>query len=143
MNRIVVRRRAVRRAFTLLEVLMVIVILGILAAIIVPQFGGTQEKAKIDLTRTQIQQLGSDLERFKLHCGSYPRELGDLLTKPEGDEFKEWAGPYIKAPAKDAWSRPLNYKFPGEYNQNGYDLWSSGPNGQAGDADDIANWEKK
>ena len=143
MKRIPLRRNAVRRAFTLLEVLMVIVILGILAAIIVPQFGGTHDRARIDLTKTQVQQLGSDLERFKLHCGSYPTELAQLLEKPEGDEFKDWAGPYIKTAAKDAWGRPLEYRSPGEYNSNGYDLWSMGHNGQSGDDDDIANWEKK
>lgn len=143
MKRIPLRRKAVRRAFTLLEVLMVIVILGILAAIIVPQFGGTQEKAKIDLTRTQVQQLGADLERFKLHCGRFPESLDQLLNKPEGEEFKDWAGPYIKAPAKDAWGRELKYSAEGEYNQGSYDLSSMGPNGQQGDDDDITNWERK
>lgn len=142
-----IQRKAVRRgAFTLLEVLMVIVILGVLAALIVPQFAGTQKRAEIDLTRTQIKTLASDLERFKLHVGRYPTSdegLAALLTKPDDEEAAaKWAGPYIKQPAKDAWQRDLRYESPGRYNEDSYDLWSLGPDGQDGTDDDITNWEK-
>ncbi len=135
----------VRKAFTLLEVLMVIVILGVLAALIVPQFTGTQLKAEKDLTKTQIVALGNDLERFRLHCGRYPTTdegLAALLDAPDDDELAErWGGPYIKKAPKDAWGRDLVYESPGQYNDD-YDLSSPGPNGVEGDEDDITNWEK-
>lgn len=139
------RRKLVRRrAFTLLEVLMVIVILGILAAIIVPNFTGTRESAEKKMAKSQVSGLESDMERFKLDCGRYPEKLEELMVKPDDDALAEkWAGPYLKKPAKDPWGRDLNYRSPGEYNQNSFDLWSSGPNGRSGDEDDITNWTKE
>ena len=140
------RADVVRSAFTLLEVLMVIVILGILAALIVPQFTGTQLKAEKDLTKAQIAALGSDLDRFRLHCGRYPTTdegLAALLQVPDDEELAEkWGGPYVKKAPKDAWGHDLNYESPGQYNETSYDLSSPGPNGQEGDDDDITNWEK-
>ncbi|RMF73034.1 MAG: type II secretion system protein GspG [Planctomycetota bacterium] len=144
-NRKRVNRR--RRAFTLLEVLMVIVILGILAALIVPQFMGTGEKARIDATAIKIKSLDSQLEMFRMHCGRLPTTeegLEALLTQPDDEALEgKWAGPYIKGGIpRDAWNRELRYEYPGTYNENGYDLSSAGPNGEFGDEDDITNWEK-
>jgi general secretion pathway protein G len=140
------RAKAVRRAFTLLEVLMVIVILGVLAALIVPQFTGTQRRAEEDLTKSQIAALETTLETFKLHCGRYPTSdegLAVLLEKPDDDEITEkWAGPYLKKAPKDAWGQELRYAFPGEYNEDGFDLYSLGYDRQEGTDDDITNWEK-
>jgi general secretion pathway protein G len=140
------RRKVVRDAFTLLEVLMVIVILGVLAALIVPQFTGTQLKAEKDLTKTQIVALGNDLERFRLHCGRFPTTdegLAVLLDPPDDEELAErWGGPYVKKAPKDAWGNDLIYESPGQYNEDSYDLSSPGPNGVEGDEDDITNWEK-
>jgi general secretion pathway protein G len=139
-------KQVVRTAFTLLEVLMVIVILGILAALIVPQFTGTQLRAEKDLTATQIAALRNDLERFRLHCGRFPTTdegLAALLQKPDDEELAErWGGPYIQKAPKDAWGHDLIYECPGQYNEDSYDLSSAGPNGQEGDDDDITNWEK-
>lgn len=140
------RADVLRSAFTLLEVLMVIVILGVLAALIVPQFTGTRERAMVDTTKIQIAGLDSDLERFKMHCGRYPTTdegLAVLLNKPDDEEIADkWAGPYVKKAPKDAWGHDLIYECPGRYNENTYDLSSAGPNGQEGDDDDIVNWEK-
>lgn len=139
-------RRMRRRAFTLLEVLMVIVILGILAAVLVPQFMGTQRRAEIDLTQTKIKALATSLETFRMHCGRYPTTdegLAALVTAPNDDALEgRWAGPYIKELPKDAWNRDLQYESPGRYNETSYDLSSAGPNGQFGDDDDIANWTR-
>lgn len=140
------RRR--RRAFTLLEVLMVIVILGVLAALIIPQFGGAELRAKQDLTKTLVTSgLGTPLELFKTHCGRYPTTeegLAVLLAKPDDEALaKKWAGPYVKkAQLTDPFGSELIYKFPGEFNPNSYDLSSPGPNRVDGDEDDIGNWEK-
>ena len=95
------RAKAVRRAFTLLEVLMVIVILGVLAALIVPQFTGTQRRAEEDLTKSQIASVSNTLETFRLRLRAAIRPpmkgLAVLLEKPDDDEVAEkWAGPYVK-----------------------------------------------
>ena len=140
------RKQVLRSAFTLLEVLMVIVILGVLAALIVPQFSGTRKKAMIDSTRIQIQGLDNDLERFKMDCGRYPTTdegLDALVHKPDDEEIADkWAGPYLKKLPKDAWGEDLIYTQPGQYNEDSYDLSSKGPDRQEGTEDDITNWEK-
>lgn len=139
-------KRLRRRAFTLLEVLMVIVILGVLAALIVPQLFGTGEKAKRDATQIKITGLDSTIETFRMHCGRYPSTdegLAALLVLPDDESLDgKWAGPYLKQPPKDAWGRDLIYESPGTYNEQSYDLSSMGANGQAGDDDDITNWSK-
>lgn len=139
-------RGRVRAAFTLLEVLMVIVILGVLAALIIPQFAGTKDKADRDLTLAQINSLSSDLERFKLHCSRYPTQeeggLSLLLNKPTSEDLADkWGGPYIKKLPRDTWGKELGYRAPGQYNQDTFDLWSYGKDGQDGTEDDIKNWE--
>ena len=137
-----------RRAFTLLEVLMVILILGLLVALIVPQFTGTQKKAMIDTTDNQIKSMKSQLELFKMHCGRYPTTsegLGALIKAPDDEALKgKWSGPYLsvdQAP-RDAWQKELKYESPGQFNAETYDLSSSGPDGQFGTDDDITNWKK-
>ncbi len=143
-----IRRKQARRAFTLLEVLMVIVILGLLAALVAPQFFGTGEKAKIDLTRNMIEgTLRSQLELFRTHCTRYPTSdegLAALAVAPDDDELKDkWAGPYVKSKdLRDAWQHEFQYESPGTHNEDGFDVVSAGPNGQFGDDDDIANWER-
>lgn len=138
-------RRRNRSAFTLLEVLMVIVILGVLAALIVPNFVNTEKRAKIDATRTQIQGMTTSIEAFRMHCGRLPTTeegLTVLFSKPSAEDIvAKWSGPYLQKPAIDAWGKPLNYRQPGQYNAESYDIWSSGPNGTDGDDDDIRNWE--
>ncbi len=135
-----------RKGFTLLEVLMVIVILGVLAAVVISQLSGTQEKAFRDTTTATIKGMASQLELFKLHCGRYPSSdegLGALLAKPDDESLEgKWAGPYIKEAAKDAWGKELMYRQPGQYNETGYDIWSVGPDGQEGTDDDLTNWTK-
>jgi general secretion pathway protein G len=139
-----------RRAFTLLEVLMVVVIIGLLAAFVVPNFFGAGDRAREDLTKALIKSgINGALDLYRAHMGTYPPSeeggLELLHTAPEDEEKAEdWAGPYIKKAEdlRDAWGNELIYEFPGEYNENGYDLASPGPNGTAGDEDDITNWER-
>jgi len=146
MRRTIRTARRARRGFTLLEVLMGIIIIGILAAFVVPNFIGVGDKAKIDLTKSLIESgLNGALDLYRLHMGRYPESLEDLVNKPEDEEEAEkWAGPYIKdlSKLKDAWGHELRYEYPGTYNEDSYDLSSAGPNGQFGDDDDITNWEK-
>ncbi len=140
------QKRIRRRAFTLLEVLMVIVILGVLAALIVPNLFGTGQRARVDATQIKIKGLDSTIETFRMHCGRYPSTdegLAALLVQPDDEDLEgKWAGPYLKEAPKDAWGRDLIYEAPGTYNEQSYDLSSMGANGQAGDDDDITNWTK-
>ena len=144
------RVRGSVRAFTLLELLMVIVIIGLLAAFVAPQFFGTGEKAREDLTRHQVESgLMGALDMYRVHVGHYPTEeeggLNALLQKPDNEEVaKKWGGPYVKRPEdlKDAWGHELLYRSPGQYNEHGYDLSSPGLDAQEGTEDDITNWKK-
>ncbi len=138
-----------RRAFTLLEVLMVVVIIGILAALVVPNLFETLEGAKIDTTKATVNSgFNGMLDLYKMHMGQYPTTdegLAALIEEPDDEELVEkWRGPYLKEGTKmqDAWDNDFIYESPGQYNEKSYDLSSPGPNGQEGDDDDITNWEK-
>ncbi len=136
-------RRKRRAGFTLIELLLVLVILGTLAAIVVPRLAGEGRAAKITSTSTQIKQLGTALDRYEMHSDAYPTTdegLTSLLTAP--GELKTWKGPYLKSDKipTDPWGNEYQYKQPGDHNKKGYDLWSYGPDGREGGDDDIANW---
>jgi general secretion pathway protein G len=132
-------------AFTLIEIMVVVIILGILAATIIPQFVGTTHDAKVSAAKSSIAQLESALERFNVHMDRYPTTeegLKALVEVPTGEEGK-WRGPYIKLLRPDPWGNPYQYKNPGTHNTSGYDLWSRGADGVdggEGDGADIGNW---
>lgn len=140
------------QGFTLIEVLLVIVILGLLAAVAVVAMSGTREGAKIDTTKLLMQELETGMETYNMHVGHYPTEeeggLDALTTKPtfdeEGSEDK-WRGPYLKKEAKDAWGNDFSYEAVeadalSEGSSTPFKLWSNGPDGQSGTEDDIKNW---
>ena len=138
-----------RRAFTLLEVLMVVVIIGILAALVVPNLFGTLKGAEEDITRATIESgLKTPLNLYRMHIGRFPTSdegLAALVEEPDDDELAEkWRGPYVEdaSKLKDAWGNEFIYESPGQYNEESYDLSSPGANGPEGDDDDITNWEK-
>jgi general secretion pathway protein G len=140
------RRRAVLRAhaFTLIELLLVLVILGILAAIVIPKFSGRTEQAKITAARTQISSFSTALDAFEVDNGYYPKGrdgLQDLIQQPR--DAQNWRGPYLKEIPKDPWNSDYVYEYPGKVNANSYDLVSFGPDGRQGGDDDITNYPKK
>ena len=132
--------------FTLIEVMVVVIILGILAATIIPQFVRTTYDAKVAKAKADITTLDSALERFFLNMDSYPRSEEGLpvLVTPPADGTKNWRGPYIKELRPDPWGNAYAYRSPGLHGAKTYDLWSRGADGSDGGEDlnaDITNWE--
>jgi general secretion pathway protein G len=138
-------RRPQRGGFTLVELLLVLVILGVLAAIVVPKFSGRTEQAKEAAAKTQIVNFSTALDAFEVDNGYYPKGksgLNDLFQAPRNAE--NWKGPYIKNEIpNDPWGRPYVYESPGKHNPSSYDLLSLGADGRAGTEDDVANWSTK
>ena len=133
-------------AFTLIEIMVVVVILGILAATIIPQFMGTTHDAKVSAAKAAISELENAVERFNIHMDRYPTTeegLKVLVEKPAEDTTK-WRGPYIKMLRNDPWGHPYQYRLPGTHHPSGFDLWSRGADGVdggEGQGADIGNWQ--
>ena len=128
----------------MIELLLVLVILGVLAAIVVPKFSGRTEQAKVTAATTQLATFGTALDAFEVDNGYYPKGkegLQDLITQPRDAE--NWKGPYLKVNEVplDPWGSPYVYECPGKMNPNGYDLMSMGPDRRDGGDDDITNWQ--
>ena len=129
--------------FTLLELLVVMVIIGLLAGYVGPKLFGQIGKSQTKVTRAQIDALSKALDQFRIDTGHYPNSeqgLGALLSQPAGES--KWSGPYLaKAVPKDPWGNDYRYTAPGAHGD--YDLLSYGRDGRAGgdgeDAD-ITNW---
>lgn len=142
-----VRSRRQSEGFTLIEVMVVVIILGILAATIIPQFGKTTHDAKVATAKANIKMLESALERFFLTMDRYPKTeegLQVLVVLPQG-AAEEWRGPYIKEVIPDPWRRPYAYRSPGLHGAKTFDLWSRGADGSdggEGDGADITNWRQ-
>jgi len=136
------RRR--QAGFTLIEIMVVMVIIGLLMALVGPNLIGRSEKAKVQAAAMQIERLGTVLDTFRLDVGRYPTTqegLQVLVQRPMGVD--RWDGPYInKGVPKDPWDRPYIYRSPGEAGRP-YDLYSLGADGAPGGTDnnrDITSW---
>ena len=135
-------RNRARSAFTLIELLLVMVILVILAAVVVPKFTGRSEQARNTAAKTDIAAIDGAIDQFEVDNGRYPSNeegLSALFQAPSG--LSNWHGPYLKRSAVpvDPWGNPYQYRSPGTHNTNGFDLFSMGPDGREGN-DDIVNW---
>ncbi len=138
-------RNRTKKAFTLVEILIVVVILGILAAIVVPKFSGRTEQARVTAAQSQISTFGTALDAFEVDNGYFPKGkngLSDLVQQPR--DAQNWKGPYLKSDIPlDPWGHAYIYECPGKHNPTGYDLMSMGFDGRAGSDDDITNWQQK
>lgn len=136
--------RARSAGFTLLELLVVIVIIGLLAGLVAPRYFDQVSKSNTKIARAQIDSLEKALDQYRLDVGSYPTTdlgLSALNTRPQN--LEKWAGPYLKkAVPLDPWGVAYLYKAPGEHGGD-YDLSSLGSDGQAGgtgEAADVTTW---
>jgi len=132
-------KRNLSAAFTLIEIMVVVIILGILAATIIPQFMGTTQDAKIGAAKSQVAELESAVERFYVQMDRYPTPdegLKVLVDAPANDDDKKWRGPYIKQLRDDPWGHPYQYSYPGTHHPSSFDIWSSGKDGKS----EIGNW---
>jgi general secretion pathway protein G len=136
-----VQKTQTRRGFTLTELMLVVAIIGILAALVIPRIVGSSLRAQITATQADINGgIKTALGNFEVDNGSYPKNLNDLLVAPSN--AKNWHGPYLENLPIDQWKNAYIYYFPGKHNQSGYDLLSAGPDGKEGTDDDIGNWMK-
>jgi general secretion pathway protein G len=136
--------RQLQRAFTLVELLLVLVILGVLAGIVVPKFAGRKEQAQKAAAVTQIGTFSTALDLFEVDNGYYPKGrngLADLMQQPR--EATSWKGPYLRGDVPlDPWGNAYIYECPGRHNPTGFDIMSMGPDGREGGDDDITNWQQ-
>ena len=139
------RKNQFRQAFTLVELLVVIVIIALLSSLVAPKFFGKLDTAKVKTANTQMQMLSQALDGFRLDIGRYPTtQEGLKILWVKDSPLKNWDGPYLpKAVKGDPWGYPYHYKSPGK-NSEPYDLYhlgSDGKEGGDGDAKDVSVWE--
>ena len=140
-------RTSTQRGVTLIEIMVVVVIIGVLGAIVVPQFMSRPDQAKVTAARTDIQAISTALEMYRLDTFNYPstqQGLEALVTRPAGTPLARNWNPqgYLKSLPVDPWGTPYQYLNPGSHSA-GYDLFSFGADGvQGGEgfATDIGNW---
>jgi general secretion pathway protein G len=137
------RRASIARGFTLLELLVVMVIIGLLAGIVAPQYFAQIGKSNAKVARAQIESFGQALDQYRLDVGQYPTsEQGLLALRTAPQQVARWQGPYLKRDIPDdPWGRAYVYKRPGQHGE--YDLVSLGADGQPGgegEAADVVSW---
>lgn len=144
-----IRRPSAEAGLTLIEVMVVVLVLGILAALVVPNVFSHVATAKRESARAQIEMLNAALDAYRLHNGRYPtteQGLEALREKPATPPVPDdWRGPYLRKDVPtDPWGTPYVYRSPGTESEWGYDLLSYGKDGEPGgegEAADVKAWE--
>jgi general secretion pathway protein G len=128
-----------RRGFTLIEMLIVIIIIGLLASLVAPKLFTKVDTARIKTAKAQIELLSAAVDTFRLDMGRFPSSLEELRRSSD----PKWQGPYLpKEIPLDPWNNPYVYKSPGEHGP--YDIISYGDDGKSGgtgNAEDIVSWK--
>jgi len=130
--------------FTLVELLVVIIVLGLLVGLVGPRLWGRVGQSKQAAARAQVELLGAGLDQYRLDVGSYPTTSQGLDALQKNPGAQNWNGPYLKkAVPKDSWGNPYKYRCcPGQHGE--YDLWSEGADGAPGgegENADIVSWD--
>ena len=135
-----------QKGFTLIEIMLVVVIIGVLVAMVVPNISGRSQQARVTAAKTDIEaNLATTLDLYQVDNGRYPtteQGLAALVSAPSGSPAPtNWNGPYLKKKKilKDPWGKEYVYVAPGAHNKEEYDLSSLGPDGVESN-DDITNW---
>lgn len=129
--------RKTDHAFTLIELMLVVIIIGALTAMVVPRLTGRSEQARVAACKADISvNIATALKLYELDNGSFPPSLGALMSNSGAPN---WNGPYLEKKALDPWGREYQYKTPGEHRAD-YDLYSQGKDGVESE-DDIRNWQ--
>ncbi len=138
--------RAAQRGFTLIEIMVVVIIIGLLAAVIVPQVINKVDEARISKAKADIQSLETALTMYRLDNSKYPttdQGLQALVVQPTDPSIRHWRiGGYLQRVSKDPWGNDYQYVFPGTHGKE-YDLFTLGADGQPGGDGvngDIGNW---
>ncbi|WP_223846223.1 type II secretion system major pseudopilin GspG [Wenzhouxiangella sp. AB-CW3] len=129
------------QGFSLIELLVVLVILGLIAGLVVPNILQRAEDANVRAAKAEVQRLSMAIDEFYLDNGRVPRELRELVERP--GNARNWNGPYVNnSNLVDPWDNSYNYRYPGQHRS--YDIWSNGADGQPGGEGvnrEITNWE--
>lgn len=129
-----------KRAFTLIELMLVVIIIGALVAMVMPRFTGRGEQAKVTAAAADVQSnIATALKMYEVDNGGFPSSdegLGALMSKPAS--ASNWNGPYLERKPLDPWQREYKYRSPGQHRLD-YDLYSLGRDGVES-ADDVTNW---
>ena len=129
------------KAFTLIEMMAVVVIIGILAAVVAPKFFGQVDRAKVVRVSKDIDTIKQAITLYRFNTGQWPEELRDLAKEPDG--VTGWNGPYVEnGKFRDPWDNKYEYRLPGNDGRD-FDIWSYGQDGKEGgegDDADITSW---
>jgi general secretion pathway protein G len=123
-------------AFTFIEIIVALAILGLLAAVGIPTYMGFVERGRVRSAEAAIQNMKTAILQFNLEVGGYPRTLRELEVRPTDERGKKWRGPYIQEmPENDGWGNPYVYR-PTQGQKNPYELYSTGAQGSEGTKED-------
>ncbi|NQU41696.1 type II secretion system major pseudopilin GspG [bacterium] len=132
-----------RRAFTFLEIMLVVVIIGILLSVVGPRLVGRTQRAQVQATKQQMSSVEQALGLYEMQVGGFPtteQGLEALIRRPSDVDEDVWEKTWGKsAMPKDSWKQEFEYRYPGEHNED-YDLVSAGPDREFGTSDDITNY---
>jgi general secretion pathway protein G len=132
-----------KKAFTLVELMLVVIIISVLVAMMAPRLAGRSEEARVSVAKADVDMnVPTALKLYELDNGAYPTTaegLSALSSAPSS--AKNWKGPYLEKKPLDPWGNPYQYKGPGTHRRD-YDLYSLGKDGVESQ-DDVVNWETK
>lgn len=139
------KKNQFKRAFTLVELLIVIVIIALLSSLIAPKLFNKLDSAKVKTASTQMKMISQALDSFRIDMGRYPTtQEGLKILWEKNVPLKNWDGPYLPRAVKDdPWGYQYHYKSPGKNSEpyDLYDLGSDGKRGGSGDAKDLSVWD--